>query len=87
VRDSYVLAGYQRNAAGPLEALSLQAVWHRYDSARGGLDFGHELNLQLQARFHRVTGLVKYADYQAGATTPPMLRDTGKFWAQLEFAW
>lgn len=87
VRDNYVVAGFQRKVAGPFEALALNAVWHRYDSARGGLDFGQEINLQLQARYRRVTGLVKYADFQAAAATPATLRDTGKFWAQVEFAW
>jgi hypothetical protein len=87
VRDSYVIAGYQRKAAGPFQALAINAIWHHYDSARGGLDFGKEINLQLQARYGRVTGLLKYADYQVASATPPTLRDTGKFWAQMEFAW
>ena len=85
--DLYVNGGYQRKGAGPLETLSLTASWHDFDSERAGIDYGQELDIQLQGRYRRFTGTLKYADYAAGSTAPATHRDTRKFWAQLDFVW
>jgi len=45
------------------------------------------LALQLQGKYHRFTGTLKYADYNAAASTPLAVRDTRKLWAQLDFIW
>jgi hypothetical protein len=85
--DRYVNLGYTRKGVGPLETLGLLASWHDYESDRLGIDYGTELDLQLQARYRRLTGTVKYAVYDAAATTPLAVRDTDKLWAQLDFTW
>jgi hypothetical protein len=87
ISDSYLNAGYQKKGVGPLETLALTASWHKFDSQRLSINYGSELDLQLQAKYHRFAGLIKYADYNAMSATPLTVRDTAKFWAQLEFAW
>jgi hypothetical protein len=87
IRDFYGSAAFQKKGVGPLETLAINAVWHKYDSQRGGLDYGDELNLQLQGRYHRYTGTLKYAAYNATPATPLTTRDTDKLWAQVEYVW
>ena len=85
--DLYVNAGYQRKGLGPLETFSLTASWHDFDSERSQINYGQELDVQLQGKYRRFTGTLKYADYDAAASTPATHRDTRKFWAQLDFVW
>jgi hypothetical protein len=85
--DRYINAAYQTKGVGPLETLSLAVTLHRYRSERLEIRYGDELDLQLQAKFRRFTGLLKYADYNAAATTPSAVRDTRKLWAQIDFVW
>lgn len=85
--DLYANAGFQKKGFGALETLSLAVSWHDYESERLNIDYGQELDLQLQGKFRRFTGTLKYADYNAVSTTPTTLRDTRKFWAQIDFAW
>ena len=87
LQDKYLNIGLSKKGVGPLETLSLTASRHDYKAARLGIDYGNELNLQLQAKYHRFTGTLKYADYNAAATTPTTQRDTTKFWAQVDFVW
>jgi hypothetical protein len=85
--DLYVNAGYQRKGFGPLDTFSLTASWHDFDSERAGINYGSELDVQLQGKYHRFTGTLKYADYDAAASTPATHRDTRKLWAQIDFVW
>ncbi|MEO8316021.1 MAG: hypothetical protein ABI645_14660 [Pseudomonadota bacterium] len=85
--DKYANLGYLKKGVGPLETLSLTASWHDYKSERLSINYGDELDLQLQAKYHRFTGTLKYADYNAAATTPIAVRDTSKLWVQLDFIW
>jgi hypothetical protein len=87
LQDTYVNAGYLKKGVGPLDTLSLSASWHDYKSERLAINYGDELNLQAQAKYHRFTGTLKYADYNAAATTPAAVRDTSKLWVQLDFVW
>lgn len=87
IQDVYLNAAWQKKGVGPLETLSLNAVWHKYDSARASQDFGDEIDLQLTGRYRRFTGMLKYAAYNATASTPLTVRDTDKIWAQVEYAW
>jgi hypothetical protein len=87
MEDMYFNLGYQKKGVGPLETVAFAAIWHKYDSERLSIDYGSELNLQLQAKFRRFNGMLKYADYEAANTTPIAVRDTRKLWAQLEFVW
>lgn len=85
--DKYINVGYTKKGLGPLETLGFTGSWHDYDSERLSINYGRELDLQLQGKYHRFTGTLKYADYNAAATTPTAVRDTAKFWAQLDFVW
>ena len=87
ITDRYLNAGYQRKGVGPLETVSLSASWHGYRSERLDINYGSELDLQLQARFRRFNGGLKYAIYDAAASTPATVRDTRKLWAQIDFTW
>jgi hypothetical protein len=87
MEDRYLNAGYLKKGFGPLETLSLTLSWHDFDSQRLSINYGQELDLQLQGKYRRFTGTLKYADYNAAATTPLAVRDTRKFWAQLDFIW
>jgi len=69
------------NADGPQGFASASARVQHVDR------YGSELNLQLQARYRRFTGVLKYADYAAAATTPVAVRDTTKLWLQVDFIW
>jgi hypothetical protein len=87
IADLYVNAGFQKKGVGPLETLSFNGSWHKFDSERLDIDYGSELDFQLQARFHRYTGTLKYSSYGAASGTPLTVRDTDKLWAQVEYTW
>jgi hypothetical protein len=65
----------------------LAMSWHKFDSQRHSIDYGSELDLQLQGKFQRITGTLKYASYAAVNTTPVSQRDTDKFWLQIDYSW
>jgi hypothetical protein len=83
VDDRYVSAGLNFNKVGPLDALSAFASYHLYEAQRVALDYGSELDAQLQAKWGRYTALLKYADYRAER----LYTDTTKFWVQVEYVW
>jgi hypothetical protein len=87
IEDIYLNAGFLMKGVGPLETLGVTASLHDYQSERLSINYGHELNLQLQGKFRRFTGTVKYADYNAASTTPAAVRDTSKLWLQVDFVW
>jgi hypothetical protein len=87
MEDKYLNLGYLKKGFGPLETLQFTLSWHDYDSERLSINYGRELDLQLQGKYHRFTGTLKYADYNAAASTPVAVRDTSKLWAQLDFTW
>lgn len=58
--------------------------WHRFSSARHGLRWGDELDVQLSRKFSpRLTALAKAADFRPHSTT---LTAVTKFWLQLEYS-
>jgi hypothetical protein len=87
IDDRYVNFGWQAKGMAGFDTLAAQATWHDYRGERLAIDYGSELNLQVQARVRRLTGTLKYAAYHAASLTPAPLRDTDKLWVQLEFAW
>jgi hypothetical protein len=87
IQDKYLNFGYLRKGVGPLETVNLSVSWHDYDSDRLSIDYGHELDVQLQGKYRRFSGSLKYASYEAAASTPLAVRDTSKLWAQLDFTW
>jgi hypothetical protein len=83
IEDKYINAGMTLKNVATLEALSLLAVYHTYEAERVSMDFGTELNLQLQAKLGKFNGVLKYGDYQSeGFST-----DTKKYWVQFEYVW
>ena len=83
IDDRYVNAGVTLKSVGPLDTLALQASWHDYQAERISQDYGTEIDLQLQAKWKRFTGALKYADYSADG----LFTDTRKLWAQVEYVW
>ena len=83
IDDRYVNAGFVMKGVGPFDAVSATASYHDYHSQRLSLKYGNEVNLQLQAKWHRFLGTLKYADYNAAG----FATDTTKYWAQIEFVW
>jgi len=83
IDDRYVTLGYATKGVGVLDTLSASAAWHAFEAERGPLDYGSELNLQLQAKWRRFSGTLKFADYHADR----FASDTRKFWVQVDFVW
>jgi hypothetical protein len=78
----YATLTVARRGVGVLDTLSATATYHHFESSRLDIDYGNEIDLQLQAKWHRVTGLIKYARYDARA----FATDTSKYWLQFEYA-
>lgn len=79
----YVMLGYTKKGLAFLETVSANAVYHQFDSSRLGIDYGSEVDLQMQARYRRFNFLLKYADYDADG----FATDTHKYWVQLDYVW
>jgi hypothetical protein len=79
----YVNFGYATRGVGILDTLTLTAVYHDFHSQRLSLDYGSEIDLQVQAKWKRFHGMLKFADYSAER----FATDTGKWWAQLDYVW
>lgn len=87
LEDSYLEAGYQKKGVGPLDTLGLTVSWHTFSSDAGSVYYGREVDVQLQAKFRRFTGIVKYADFNAAGVPLPTAQDTSKLWAEVGFTW
>ena len=61
IDDRYVNAGFTLKGVGPLDTLSAQASYHEYEAERVSLDYGDEVNVQVQAKCQRFLGTLKYA--------------------------
>lgn len=81
VRDLYGSAGYGLKKLGKLNAVTLQAVYHRFESDRVVRHYGNEIDLLASAKLKRTTMSLRYADYQADT----FATDTQKFWVQLDW--
>lgn len=83
IEDKYVNAGLALKNVAALEALSFVAVYHTYEAERVSMDYGTELDLQLQAKLGKLSGVLKYGDYRSEG----LLTDTKKYWLQFEYVW
>lgn len=83
IDDGYLTAAYAKKRIGGLDALTATASFHRYESERLSIAYGSEFDFQVQAKWRRVSGVLKYADYNARRFTT----DTRKLWAQVEYVW
>jgi hypothetical protein len=79
----YATLGYTKKGLGFLETVSANAVYHRFDSSRLGIDYGSEVDLQVQGKYQRFNFLLKYADYDADR----FATDTRKYWVQVDYVW
>jgi hypothetical protein len=88
IDDRYASVGYQMKGVAMLETLSALVAYHDYDSERLAVDLGTEVNVQLQAKYQRFLGTLKYADYDAKpGATPVAYQDTVKFWVMVDYVW
>jgi len=81
VRDLYGSVGYGVKQIGPAQAVTFQAVYHRFDSDRLSLHEGNEIDLLASAKFGHAVVSARYADYRADT----FATDTHKFWLQLDW--
>lgn len=76
------LSDFHLKFDGPLGPLRYQVALHRFEAARGGADYGDELNTQLSWAFAKGwNALVKYADYRSDGFG----RDVRKLWMSVEY--
>ncbi|MGN8000949.1 alginate export family protein [Sphingomonas sp. 22176] len=83
VRDFYAGGGYGWKKLGRIDALSLQAVWHRYQSDRLNQHYGDEWNLLATAKLRKTQLSARYARYEADR----FAADTSRFWLQLDWTY
>lgn len=70
--------------AGKTLGLQWALVAHDYGAARGGQEFGQELNFSLKRGFGGgLSGLLKFASFEAAGNSPYV--DTAKAWLQLDY--
>lgn len=78
LEDLYVKA----NVDLPAE-FKLLALFHRFETNKGGAHLGDEFDAQLTRKLHKnVTALLKYAHFDSASTLP----DVEKLWCQIEYA-
>ena len=82
LRDLYGTAAYGLRKIAGLDAISLSATYHRFDSDRLGQRYGDELDLLLSGKRGRATVSARYAHYRADS----FATDTDKFWLTLEWS-
>jgi hypothetical protein len=81
VRDLYGTLGYGAKKLGPLQAVNLQATWHRFTSDRLVRHYGNELDLLASGKLGRYTLSARYAGYDADR----FATRTRKLWLQLDW--
>jgi hypothetical protein len=83
IEDRYANTGVTLKGVGPLDTLAAQLSYHDYRAERISQDYGSEIDVQIQAKWQRFLGTLKYADYSADQ----LFTDTTKFWVQVEYVW
>ncbi len=81
IRDLYANAGWGWKQIGALKAVSVQAIYHRFESDRLVRHYGNEIDLLASAKVGRTTASVRYADYDADR----IATNTRKLWLQLDW--
>ncbi len=81
IRDLYASAGWGWKQVGALKGVSVQAIYHRFESDRLVRHYGNEIDLLASARIGRTTASVRYADYDADR----FATNTRKLWLQLDW--
>lgn len=83
VRDLYAGGGYGWKKLGVIDALTLQAVWHRFRSDRLSRHYGDEIDLLASVKVKRTMLSARYARYDASR----LGADSSKFWLQLDWSY
>jgi hypothetical protein len=83
VRDFYAGGGHGWKKLGGIDTLSLQAVWHRYQSDRLDQHYGDEWNLLATAKLRKTQLSVRYARYEADR----FAADTSRLWLQMDWVY
>jgi hypothetical protein len=83
LQTRYITAGYARKGFAGLDSFGASLVYNEFRSDRLGIDYGSEIDVQLQARWRRFSALLKYASYDADA----FATDTSKAWAEVTYTW
>jgi hypothetical protein len=88
IDDRYASLGYSMKGIGLLDTASVTLAYHVYEAERGAADLGDEVNVQVQAKWKRVLGTLKYADYDATPiAATAAYQDTVKFWVMVDYVW
>lgn len=82
IRDLYGTAGLGWKNLAPVDALTFQATYHRFESDRLNQHYGNEIDLLASAKLGKTTVSLRFADYIART----FATDTRKGWVQLDFA-
>lgn len=83
VRDFYAGGGYGWKKLGRVDALTLQATWHRFQSDRLDRHYGDEIDILASVKVKKTLLSARYARYQADR----LATDTSKFWLQLDWSY
>lgn len=83
VRDLYAGGGYGWKKLGKVDALTLQAIWHRFESDRLDQHYGDEIDLLATVKVKKTLLSARYARYEADR----LATDTSKFWLQLDWSY
>lgn len=71
-----------------LDTLSTTVIYRSFSAERVDTNYGSEWDFALSGKWHHYAALLQYANYTAASATPiAIARNTGKFWAQLEYVW
>lgn len=88
IDDRYASVSYAQKGLGWVQTVSAVVAYHSYESERAALDLGNEINIQVQAKWKRVVGTLKYADYDATpAAATAAYQDTMKYWVMIDYVW
>jgi hypothetical protein len=82
LRDRYATLAHGWKKVAGIDAISLGATWHRFDSDRLGQHYGNELDLVASAKAGHYTASLRYARYRADS----FATDTRKLWLTLEWS-
>lgn len=83
VRDLYAGGGYGWKTLGKVDALTLQATWHRFESDRLDQHYGNEIDLLATVKVKKTLLSARYARYAADR----LATDTSKFWLQIDWSY
>ncbi|MBU6269495.1 MAG: alginate export family protein [Sphingomonadales bacterium] len=82
LQDAYGGVSYAFPGVKAVKGLNVAVVYHQFDSATGGVDYGHEWDMSAGLKTGKVAWLLKYAAYTARGFGA----DTKKLWLQAELS-